>query len=128
MDASNYMSPDEVERLVVYTYVYTYILYLSIYHTLKCMYDMILRPRIPRPHLGCNWSGSHVKSNPLPIELFSSIGRVLLSSYTYPGSCSCSSSSTYSIANTPSIRRQPALCLSCRSAIGQSLRDAEIKR
>lgn len=79
MDASNYMSPDEVERLVVYTYVYTYILYLSIYHTLTCMYDMILRPRIPRPHLGCNWSGSHVKSNPLPIELFSSIGRVLLS-------------------------------------------------
>lgn len=94
MDASNYMSPDEVERLVLYTYVYTYIPYLSIHthahtrtraHTLTCMYDMILRPRIPRPHLGCNWSGSHVKSNPLPIELFSSIVlavRLLLSSYS----------------------------------------------
>lgn len=31
MDASNYMSPDEVERFVVYTYTFTYILYSCTY-------------------------------------------------------------------------------------------------
>lgn len=75
MDASNYMSPDEVERLLVYTYLrmYVYHLYPVSVYIYIYIYDMILRPRIPRPHLRCNWSGSHVKSNPLPIELFSSI-------------------------------------------------------
>lgn len=39
------------------------------------VHDMILRPRIPQPHLGRDWSGSHVRSNPLPIALFPSAVR-----------------------------------------------------
>lgn len=39
------------------------------------VHDMILRPRILRPHLGRDWSGSHVRSNPLPIALFPSAVR-----------------------------------------------------